>query len=224
MISFLHTGQVHVATFDQLLDEMAPGMARRHRVEQGWLDEAREHGMSDALASQIRSAMGELAAGGVGVCTCSSIGAVAEQAATAGAPVVRVDRALMEAAMQHGNRPLVAMCLESTRAPTLDLLADVARHGGVDVAPLVVMCEGAWAHFEAGNTAAYAQAIAQAVEHAVKADGQAGCIVLAQASMAPAEPLLAGHGLPVLSSPRLGVERALSLLAGNAGTSGLSKG
>lgn len=38
MISFLHTGDVHVATFDRLMDELAPGMARRHRVEQGWLD------------------------------------------------------------------------------------------------------------------------------------------------------------------------------------------
>ena len=49
MISFLHTGDVHVATFDRLMDELAPGMARRHRVEQGWLDEARDKGMSDRL-------------------------------------------------------------------------------------------------------------------------------------------------------------------------------
>lgn len=214
MISFLHTGQVHVATFDRLLDEMAPGMARRHRVEAGWLDEVRETGMSQSLADAIRAAMGELAEGGVGVCTCSSIGAVAEQAAAPEAPVVRVDRALMEAAVEHGKQPLIAMCLESTRAPTMDLLADVARTAGVDVDPLVVMCAGAWAHFEAGDTGGYAQSIAQAVRVAAKADGRTGCIVLAQASMAPAEPLLAGFGVPVLSSPRLGVARALQVLDG----------
>ena len=56
MISFLHTGQVHVATFDRLLDELAPGLPRRHRVEQGWLDEAREKGMSDDLSAAIRLA------------------------------------------------------------------------------------------------------------------------------------------------------------------------
>ena len=211
MISFLHTGQAHVATFDRLLDELAPGMARRHRVEQGWLDEARDKGMSAELAATISSAMAGLATGGVGVCTCSSIGAAAEAAYRADAPVIRIDRVLMEAALEHGPRPLVAMCLESTRAPTMDLLADVAGRAGVDAGAQVVMCEGAWPHFEAGNMSAYADAIAAAVVPAALA-GKPSCIVLAQASMAPAEPLLAQLGVPVLSSPRLGVQTALSLL------------
>jgi hypothetical protein len=141
MISFLHTGEVHVATFDRLMDELAPGMPRRHRVEQGWLDEARDQGMSDRLRDTIKTGMAELASEGVGVCTCSSIGGAAEAAASADAPVVRIDRALMEAALEHGKRPLVAMCLESTRAPTMDLLADVATRTGISIEPQVVMCE-----------------------------------------------------------------------------------
>jgi hypothetical protein len=62
MISFLHTGEVHVATFDRLMDELAPGMPRRHRVEQGWLDEARDQGMSDRLRDTIRPAWQSLPA------------------------------------------------------------------------------------------------------------------------------------------------------------------
>lgn len=211
MILFLHTGQAHVLTFDRLLDELAPGMARRHRVEQGWLDEARDKGMSGELAATISSAMAELAASGVGVCTCSSIGADAEAAYRTDAPVIRIDRVLMEAALELGPRPLVAMCLESTRTPTMDLLADVASRADVAADPQVVMCEGAWPHFEAGNISAYADAIAAAVLPAA-VTGKPSCIVLAQASMAPAEPLLAELGVPVLSSPRLGVQTALSLL------------
>ena len=211
MISFLHTWQVHVATFDRLMDELAPGMARRHRVEQGWLDEAREKGMSDELSAAIRLAMSKLAAGGVGVCTCSSIGGAAEAAHGTMAPVIRVDRALMEAAVGHGRRPLVAMCLESTRAPTMDLLADVAGKAGVDVNPQVVMCEGAWPHFEAGDMDSYGKAIAAAITR-VAAQAKPDCIVLAQASMACAEPLLEPPGVPVLTSPRLGVLKALELL------------
>lgn len=213
MISFLHTGQPHVATFDRLLDELAPGMARRHRVEQGWLDEARDKGMSDDLAATVKSAMAELASGGVGVCTCSSIGGAAEAAHSATSPVIRIDRALMEAALQHGSRPLVAMCLESTRAPTMDLLADVAGKADVAADPQVVMCDGAWLHFEAGDIDAYCAAIAAAVMP-VAEERRPSCIVLAQASMAPAEPLLAASGIPVLSSPRLGVLKALALLRG----------
>jgi hypothetical protein len=215
MISFLHTSPVHVATFDALLDELSPGMSRRHRVEEGWLEAARDHGMSTDLSGAITTAMRELADGGVGVCTCSTIGAVAEAAGTDNAPIIRIDRALMQAALSHGAKPLIAMCLESTKAPTLDLLHDVARTQGCDASPVVVMCQLAWQHFEAGDMAAYARSIADNITTGLRNDSP-DCIVLAQGSMAVAEPLLADTGLPVLGSPRLGVLRALELLGASA--------
>ena len=215
MISFLHTSPVHVATFDALLDELSPGMSRHHRVEEGWLAAARDHGMSKDLSETITIAMRELADGGVGVCTCSTIGAVAEAAGSDNAPTIRIDRALMQAAMSHGTRPLLAMCLENTKAPTLDLLHDVACAQGCDASPIVVMCQPAWRHFEAGDMAAYARSIVNTITTDLGNDSP-DCIVLAQGSMAVAEPLLAGTGLPVLSSPRLGVLRALGILAEKA--------
>jgi hypothetical protein len=93
----------------------------------------------------------------------------------------------------------------------MDLLADVAARAGITVDAQVVMCEAAWPHFEAGDMPAYARAIADAVRPVVAA-GKPDCIVLAQASMAPAEPLLQPLNLPVLSSPRLGVLKALKLV------------
>ncbi|MEM9470796.1 MAG: arylsulfatase [Pseudomonadota bacterium] len=214
MISFLHTSPVHVATFDGLLDELSPGMARRHRVEEGWLEAARDGGMTADLAETIADAMRGLAAGGVGVCTCSTIGGVAEAAGSTNAPTIRIDRALMQAALSHGLRPLVAMCLESTKAPTLDLLDDEARAQGREAAPIIVMCQPAWRHFEAGDMQAYAGSIADTIR-AELVSYTPDCIVLAQGSMAVAEPLLADTGLPVLSSPRLGVVQALDILAQN---------
>jgi hypothetical protein len=215
MISFLHTSPVHVATFDVLLDELSPGMPRRHRVEEGWLEAARDHGMSTDLSETITTAMRELADGGIGVCTCSTIGGVAEAAGTDNAPTIRIDRALMQAALSHGSHPLVAMCLVSTKAPTLDLLHDVARAQGCDASPIVVMCQPAWRHFEAGDMDAYAGSIADTITPDLRSDSP-DCIVLAQGSMAVAEPLLTDTGLPVLSSPRLGVLRALELLKAKA--------
>jgi Asp/Glu/hydantoin racemase len=206
VISFLHTSPVHIATFDLLLDEMAPGMARAHRVEEAWLAKA-QAGMTPELSATITHAMQQLAASGVGVCTCSTIGAVAEAASTVQAPTFRIDRALMQTAVTHGNRPLIAMCLESTRKPTLDLLADVAA----DATPIVVMCADAWPHFEAGDLPAYAASIAATIKDKLSTVN-ADCIVLAQGSMAVAEPLFQDAGLPVLSSPRLGVMRALEML------------
>lgn len=212
MISFLHTSPVHVATFDTLLDELSPGMARQHRVEEAWLTQAREQGMTDELAADISGTMRELADGGVGVCTCSTIGSVAEDAGTDEAPTIRIDRALMQAALAHGPRPLVAMCLESTKAPTLNLLNDVAASLQSKVSAKVVMCPAAWRHFEAGDMDTYASSIADTIRMELRNE-EPNCIVLAQGSMAVAEPLLRDVGLPVLSSPRLGVMRALQLLS-----------
>ena len=212
MISFLHTSPVHVATFDTLLDELSPGMVRQHRVEESWLNQAREQGMTDELAADISGAMRELADGGVGVCTCSTIGSVAEDAGTDEAPTIRIDRALMQAALAHGPRPLVAMSLESTKAPTLDLLNHVAASLQCKVLANVVMCPAAWPYFETGDMDAYASSIADTIRLELCND-EPDCIVLAQGSMAVAEPLLRDGGLPVLSSPRLGVLRALQLLS-----------
>lgn len=208
MISFLHTSPVHIATFDALMDELAPGMVRQHRVEEGWLVEA-QSGMTTGLSDTIVKAMRELAAPGVGVCTCSTIGAIAESATRHDAPVIRIDRALMEAALAHGSRPLVAMCLDSTRAPTLSLLTSVARKMGLNIIPQVVMCDGAWTHFQSGDANAYAHSIADTIKTEMSCPDS---IVLAQGSMAIAEPLLTDTGVPVLSSPRLGVIRALELM------------
>ncbi len=215
MISFLHTSPVHIATFDGLLDELSPGMDRQHRVEEGWLTQARDDGMTADLSAAISDAMRELADGGVGVCTCSTIGGVAEAAGNDKAPTIRIDRALMQAALSHGTRPLVAMCLESTKAPTLDLLEDVAQSLRCNVSASVVMCPSAWRHFEADDMDAYARSIAGSIL-AELSNGRPDCIVLAQGSMAVAEPLLEDTGVPVLSSPRLGVLRALQLLNKNA--------
>ena len=59
---------------------------------------------------------------------------------------------------------------------------------------------------------AYARTIADTIRAELR-NGKPNCIVLAQGSMAVAEPLLSDVGLPVLSSPRLGVLRALQLLS-----------
>jgi hypothetical protein len=61
----------------------------------------------------------------------------------------------------------------------------------------------------------FAAEISRRVRQALEDEADAGCVVLAQASMAAAEPLLADLGLPLYSSPRLAVEAVLgAALAG----------
>jgi hypothetical protein len=199
VIGFLHTAEVHVATFRRLFAELAPpGLDDLHLVDESLLADARRTGSAPGLAGRLK----ELVAAGADliVCTCSTIGADAE-AMSGEVPVLRLDRPMAEAAVTAGDRIAVVATVESTMDPTLDLLRESARR------PVTLMpspCYTAWRHFEAGDLAAYDEEIAAHIR-TIAAD--ADVIVLAQASMAGAAALL--PGLPVLSSPRAAVAEAV---------------
>ena len=211
ILAFLHTSPIHIATFDRLLAEIDPGVTARHIVDESLLNEARAAGeITPALEQRIAAALRDASApdGAVVLCTCSTIGGSAEVAGThAGRMVLRVDRPMAERAVALGDRILVAAALASTLAPTRALILDAARAAGKPIKLRDLLCEPAWAFFERGDLVGYAQAIAKELRTAAD---QADVIVLAQASMAAAAPLCADLGVPILSSPRLGLEAALA--------------
>lgn len=216
VLCFLHTAPQHVAGFERLVSERRPGLRQRHVVAPELLAQAQAQGANaPAVVAEVQAAMRAAAAldgAALVVCTCSTIGGAAERTETGGRFVAqRIDRAMADLAVQRGQRVLVAAALQSTLAPTLALLGESARALGRPLAPQTLWIEGAWAHFLAGDAAAYAQAIAAALR---REPPQAEVLLLAQASMAPAAALLQDLGLPVLSSPVSGVERALALLDG----------
>lgn len=209
-IAFLHTARVHVATFDALLQAQAPGLKAHHRVDEALLADAQRLGTADpGLQARVHAAMRAAAAGGARqvVCTCSTLGALAEGMATGGTfAAARIDRAMADRAVQQGPRVLVVVALASTLAPTQTLLADSAARLQRPLTLLPLPVDGAWAHFECGHRDAYRAAIAGAVRaHAATAD----VVVLAQASMAAAAESLKDLPIDVLSSPALGVAAAV---------------
>jgi hypothetical protein len=212
-IAFLHTAQVHVPTFERLTREIAPELEVRHLVMEELLHEARATGIDNpALAVRVHEAMREAASGGAAVvaCTCSTIGGIAEKTATGGAfTAQRIDRAMADRAVRAGPRVLIAAALESTLEPTTALVLSAAAQAGVGVKPSVLLVEGAWAHFEAGDTARYIETLADAIRTAAVA---ADVVVLAQASMAPVADELADLGIEVLGSPSPGVAHAVATL------------
>lgn len=213
-IAFLHTSPVHQPTFEQLMREAAPGLSVRHVVREDLLADAQRTGADDpALVARIGSAMRDAGATGakVVVCTCSTIGGAAEAVQEA-FKATRIDRAMADRAVTAGKPVLMVAALESTLAPTLALLASSAGRLGVRPETRTLVVKDAWPHFLAGDTAGYVAAIVDAVSNA----GVRDCIVvLAQASMAPAAAALEGLGITALSSPRLGVAKALELHAGS---------
>ncbi|MEV0489886.1 aspartate/glutamate racemase family protein [Streptomyces atratus] len=203
-LALLHTSPVHVPVFEELRDTDHPGLALRHLVYEDLLVRAREAG-PEAVQGQIQALLaGAVAEGASAVlCTCSTIGGVAESAAAAlGVPVLRVDRPMAADAVGRGRgRVVVLAALADTLAPTLALLAEEAGDRAADVR--TVLIEGAWARFEAGDRDGYLELVATAADRVTDAD----VIVLAQASMADAVTRTVTR-IPVLSSPRPGLAAA----------------
>ncbi|MEU9287961.1 aspartate/glutamate racemase family protein [Streptomyces sp. NPDC048275] len=199
-LALLHTSPAHVPVFDALRDEAHEGLRLRHFVDEGLLARARIEG-PDAVAEEVRAVLDRAAAEGARavLCTCSTIGDVAERAGAA-VPVLRSDRPMAAAAVAAGPRVVVLATVESTLEPTVALVEEEARRAGRPVEVRTVLVEGAWTLFEAGDTDGCARAVAAATDAVTDADA----IVLAQGSMAPAQHLTT-TSIPVLSSPRRGL-------------------
>ncbi|GGN34761.1 aspartate/glutamate racemase family protein [Streptomyces fuscichromogenes] len=206
MLALLHTSPLHVPVFDALRDEHHRGLELRHSVAPDLLSRARREG-PDAVAPDVTVALRQAAADdGVRavLCTCSTIGEVAERAAArVGVPVIRGDRPMAAAAVAAGLRIAVLATVESTLPPTLALLDDEARRADRPIRARAQVVADAWTCFEAGDVEGCAHLVAAAADAVTDAD----VIVLAQASMTPAQPLTTTL-LPVLSSPRPGLAAA----------------
>lgn len=210
-LAFLHTSPVHVQTFTNLLAELAPDIPARHVVNEDLLSEACRAGkITPALYKRVEetllTAVTEQDAAVV-VCTCSSIGSVAEEVnARTHATLMRIDHPMAAEAVKSGSRIIVAATLPATMIPTRELILSEAREAGQEVQIIELLCDSAWRQFEQGKHEAYLREIAHNLQ---SASTQGDVIVLAQASMARAVELCSDLRLPVLTSPRSGLLAAI---------------
>jgi hypothetical protein len=208
---FLHTAEVHVDVFTDLLAELSPDDTSVHLVDESLLIDARRLGaVDDDLRLRIGTRLQELSSqGAIGViCTCSTIGGPSEDIGpTLDIEVLRVDRPMADLAVVSGTTIAIVAALESTVAPTRALLTEAAVAAGRTVTIVDAPCLEAWTHFEAGDQARY---VASLAAHLQTLDDAFDVIVLAQASMAPVQTVVALHSL-VLSSPRPAVAALLHL-------------
>jgi hypothetical protein len=209
IIGFLHTASVHEATFARLVAERNRSVAVVQITRPELLDRARSHGLDDPeLLADIDAALGELDAAGVGVtvCTCSTIGGLAERTALVGqVRVLRVDRPMARLAVDRGGRIAVVAAVESTLAPTIELLKEEATAAQALVDIELKPCLDAWSLFELGNFEAYLRAIA---DHVDALPVEFSTVVLAQASMMGAVAFMATPAR-VLCSPQSAVDEAV---------------
>lgn len=204
MLTFIHTTASNEALFRTLLEEMGPDIPARHLLAADLLDRATAHGrVTPEIAADTKERMQAALDDGARLvlCTCSTLGTCADQMNDP--RVLRIDRAMARRATGKGGRVLVAACVASTLEPTVTLL----RESGPQTEIEMLLMADLWPHFQAGERELYWQGIAERLRaHAAEFD----CIVLAQASMAGAADLLSDLPVPVLSSPRIGLEAAIA--------------
>jgi hypothetical protein len=128
-LALLHTSPVHVPVFDALRDETHPGLELRHVVDERLLERARAEG-PDAVAEDVAAVLRRAVAEGARavLCTCSTIGAVAE-AADVGVPVLRVDRPMAAAASAPASSSSPRWRARSARRRTWSGRRPTARDG-----------------------------------------------------------------------------------------------
>ncbi|MEA5151213.1 MAG: aspartate/glutamate racemase family protein [Oscillospiraceae bacterium] len=133
---------------------------------------------------------------------CSSVGEVADSAQDLaryiGVPIVRVDEEMCREAVRLGCRIGVMATLPTTLEPTKSTIARVAREAGKHVELIDCLVDGAFGLDQAQFRARLTEAAADIAD-------RVDVVVLAQGSMAYAEPHLESvYGKPFLGSPRFG--------------------
>jgi Asp/Glu/hydantoin racemase len=208
-VGFVHTVLTLAPTFNALADELVPEAERFHIADESLLGVTRRTGsLTPATRRRVLGYVESAAEAGADlvVVTCSSIGpAVDASRDFVPVPVLRIDEPMADEAVRIGSRVGVLATLSTTLEPTAELVE--RRGNGVEV--VSHLCDGAFDALQAGDLERHDELI----RHGLRGlEPQVDVVVLAQASMARVVDALQTT-VPVLSSPRLGMQRVAELLA-----------
>lgn len=206
VVALIHTGLVVVAPIADKVRQQIPGVEVVNylddRIVADLQNPSRAPGVPERIACLATAA--RLAGATMSMLTCSSISNVAAYAQQrSGLPVLRIDEAMADQAVIEGSRIAVVATLETTCAPTVNLLRERAKVAGTTPSISEEVVEGAFAAVAAGDRPRHDALVAEAIERAA---AHSDVVVLAQASMASAAETVA-VSVPVLSSVDLGVAR-----------------
>ena len=208
-LAIIHTTPATVESMKALASEVLPGCDLVNFVDDSILPQLASNGgdlreVEERLIHYARFA--EQVGADVILEACSSVGEVVNKMqAAVSIPIVRIDEAMAEEAVQRGNRLGVAATLQTTLAPTARLLQAKAAAAGrqVEITPLLI--EGAYQKLMAGDREGHDTLLIEKLQDLAR---DMDVVVLAQASMARVLP-----GIPeaerskFMSSPRLAMQR-----------------
>jgi Asp/Glu/hydantoin racemase len=212
-LALIHTSPSLSPMFQELCATWLPEVAVFHMVDESLIRNTVDAGRLEKVTIRRVIAMVDsagLAGADAVLVTCSSIGeAVTMAAKLFDFPVMRVDEAMAEKAVEAGRRVGVLATLRTTLEPTTELVR--AKAAGKNITIVDYLCEGAFDAVMAGDGAKHDEIVSAAL---LKLQSEVDVIVLAQASMARVLTTMTPGALsvPVLSSPELGVRRMADVM------------
>ena len=210
----VHTGPATMQPIKQQFEDLLPDVRVVNLMDDSLLNDAITAGhLTEAITGRLFSYMqlGQNMGATVLLNACSSIGEAASAARAAiSVPIVKIDDAMAEQAVATGARIGVVATVRTTLEPTVRLIRAKATEVGKTPEVIEALAEGAFEALLAGRADQHDDILRRTIQSLV---GRVDVIVLAQASMARLAPALADLGVPVLSSPRSGVEAVRRVLA-----------
>ncbi len=214
-LAFVHTVGTLVTLFRDLAKEVIPEVEIAHLVDETLTKEVLAVGLvTPSIRRELLSlvARAEEWGANVVVVTCSSVSpAVNQVRPMVSVPVLKIDEAMADRAVQMGENIGVIATAYTTIEPTRGLVEERAELAHKKVAVKTCLCEGAYAALTANDMPRHDEIIKRYLQDLMRS---VDVVVLAQASMARvADQLTEPERLvPILSSPRIGVERAREVL------------
>jgi Asp/Glu/hydantoin racemase len=209
-LGFVHTSATLVPLFQDLTKQHLTGVETFNIVDDSLIKDVIKKGKLEPntaarVVNHIKTA--EEAGADVILVTCSSIGRAIETAATlCSVPVIRVDQAMADEAVQIGENIGVIATLPTTLEPTSDLVKRRAEKAGKAINITSKLCDGAFEALMSGDAAKHDEMVAKALKELMQT---VDIIVLAQASMARVVDSLSAEDkkVPILASPGIAMRK-----------------
>lgn len=202
----IHTGPVLVDVLRKLFPELLPGVNLVNIVDDGMLSEVRAAGGLTPSVTRRLIGYGMLAEGSGAnaiLSCCSTMGEAADLLSkVVNIPVVKIDARMASEAVEKGSRIAIIATVSTTLDPTERLVHSKAAEAGKTVVTRRYLAASAFDALVAGNPEEHDRVLKAEIERAMLEND---VVLLAQGSMARLVPMLE-QSVPVLSSPRSGVE------------------
>ena len=207
-VVLIHTSPVSLNDLKALFKEIIPEVEMVNIIDDSLLDEVKKVGhINTAIITRMCAyvQVAKTLKPDLIFNQCSSVGEAFDIARTqADCKTLKIDEPMAEKAVELGSKIGVVATVASTMAPSCNLVKRKAAEAGKEVEVREYLVNGALDILMSGDVDRHNELLIEAIR---KAEAENDVVVLAQGSMTAILPLLKDSIKPILTSPRLAVER-----------------